>query len=303
MAEIAYELCTSRKYFFNMFKKWIKHHEVNKELASKYYYELEIILDFDTEEHFHITQTIPKLSMPGNFSNFDTRLIEYWGSIIPHMITTFQHYKWICIPMTIDFGQDTGIVHQTMLIINPALRFIVFYEPYGTYIKYGRDYSKCILEWAKKDAPLGFEVTTFHAKFNIAKGIQQQILEANNKKADEFKKEMDALLELLKDTPILDTILHDIATDTNPVRNTDYTVDTFVFMEYLWKKDTKLSKKALELYAKYNSKTCVSITFVEIDAMIKGEHVLHELYTQFNTENKNAILFRKLLDLSSAIGN
>ena len=351
-AKEAYLLCTCHNYSSTAFTKLIKKHEQNFTACAKYYFDLSIKMDFApaplkefrlkrvysnfldsnrVDEYTHaILEKINTLtSAEKNIinNNYRTLIDEDLSYAYMHLYTVINlirmyvsKYKYLFIPCTLDYGQDIGLVHQCAIIVDLKNGIFLFYEPYGTYIKYDRNYSftvKKYLEIYKECLPANFiadnciKFSSFHEYFFLKKGIQQVILETNNSSGKEYEKNKlilfsDEFKQNFKD--LYDRIEIKIKNDDNPVNKTDNTISVLTIMEQFenyncspYKEEKFLIswKQALELYHDYNSKTCVSISLVEMDVFFSNINIL-EYYKKYeNATRPNVILMEDLHKLLS----
>ncbi len=224
-------------------------------------------------------------------------------------------YKYIFLPFTLDYSQDVGLVHQCSLLIDLEDNLFIFYEPYGTYVKYEHNYAtpiKKYLEIYSECFAIPFGFTTFHERFVpeflSTYGIQSMILNSNNAKEEEYRKDLQQLLSDLKEQfpDLYRRIIKNLEKDNNPVNKTDKTISILSVLDrftgYSRTASNSLAfnalwKRALELYYLYNSKTCVSITLMEMNALFAKEN-LQELYTMYkDAAIPNKILMQKLSDI------
>jgi hypothetical protein len=195
-----------------------------------------------------------------------------------------KKYNYLLIPVLVDCGLDPYMVHQCAIIVSYKTNEFIFYEPYGTYLKYGARYDLPMMDFMQiYNQIFDAKFTTFHDKFEIqnvaehlnARGIQSIILTYNNLRVDEFKKERDEMLDLLSDPKYKSFVatLKNTLNAKSKLVETDYTcniidtIDDFKYNKKYFQDDEKFMEawdKNYYLYAKYNSKTCVSITLVEL---------------------------------------
>ena len=152
------------------------------------------------------------------------------------LMTTGVKKNKAFISITMNYGKKMN--HQCALVkIGDDL---LFYEPYGTYTKFGKDYFECL----KDIGSLWQNVKKYHEFLKIEKGIQTIILEKNNEHAIE-----KGLKFSIEGDPDLTTRLVYVGE----------------------------SKQDLDLYNRYSSKICVSITLVELSWFFKDKK-LNNLY-------------------------
>jgi hypothetical protein len=233
-------------------------------------------------------------------------------------------YHYLFIPFTLDYSQDIGLVHQCGLLVNLKEGIFLFYEPYGMYIKYEHDYAypiKKYLEIYKECLPSKFfdntlenlKFNTYHEHFlQKREGIQGIILAANNARALDFKQQqLNIFTDEFKQTfsDLYKDIMEDIEEDTNPVNKTDSTIDVLAILDNFENYNPKEEKrqdfekawiKSLELYERYNSKTCVSITLIEMNALFSDIDLV-EFYARYKTAEPNKVLMEDLATLLSSL--
>jgi len=187
----------------------------------------------------------------------------------------------IFIPVVVDFGIDKNIVHQCALLACPADREFIFYEPYGIYTKYGRDYTDTMRGYKP-----AWSFDTFHHKFGRPKGIQTYLLEFGAA-SPTYNADLRRVLDGLAAVPELAAAVRDeIADDADPVVATDRTYGTLHIAVAVYAAaavattagSTELVDSALELYGKYSAKICVPITLAEMAAF--AEDRLDEFYAE-----------------------
>jgi hypothetical protein len=219
-------------------------------------------------------------------------------------------FKYVFIPVTLDYGRGGNIVHQTALLIDLSGKFI-FYEPYGKYTKHNKSYKSAIQTLFSVFSNV-YTVHMYHDLYKLPHGIQHIILKNNNKLYNEFDTEYELLLQQLKkrypDTNFsYDKDEHD---HTYNIINLLSTIDKFGDTDETYK---KILDSVLMRYYEYNSKTCVSITLIEMNEFFEistnyspmnpiAEYSfisakLTEYYSQFNVYKPNVVLMPKLNEL------
>lgn len=206
--------------------------------------------------------------------------------------TKGNHTKYIFIPVIINYGRDSRLLHQTALIIDISqeqLKFI-YYEPYGMYEKYDKLYDTAVKKLFECfNGFMGDKIiyTTYHDMLGLKDlGIQKIIMDANNTRSDNFDLQLNKLLnELAIEFPNEDFTGNSYDMDAND--NSDKTVRV---LDTLFKLDrfniNNLSHEKKDIYFQYlntilkqyccfNSKTCVSITIVELNKFFKFSQEFH----------------------------
>jgi hypothetical protein len=189
----------------------------------------------------------------------------------------------VVLYLTIDYGIDTNLVHQCAIIIDRKAGLFIAYEPYGTYAKYGMDYASALADMASIYKVYGLKFVTFHQHLQRPIGLQQIILDANNARAAVFEQRVQALVGAAAANAPLQRAITNILVAKRPIYTTDKTARILDIMEVVAKAlsasvpnggteatspPTALYQMALALYAEFNSKTCVSITIIELDAYL-----------------------------------
>jgi hypothetical protein len=245
-------------------------------------------------------------------------------------------FKYIFIPVIIDYGRGGNIVHQTGLIIDFSGQFL-FYEPYGKYMKYGKSYSEAvcaffrIFDGCRLFGGQDVRASTYHDFLGLngdAGGIQHIILKRNNARADvfnaEYKKLVDEIKKEYPDNVIAPYNKNSLGNEGHDKDgNDDYTANIVTLLNNLDssfldsssdknKKETylRLLNKALEYYCCYNSKTCVTITLVEMYEFFKASELnnnitekIGALYDEFKVDKPNSVLMLKLNKLLDIFKN
>lgn len=238
---------------------------------------------------------------------------------IINLIKMYENkYNYLFIPCILDYSQDVGLVHQCALIVDLKNGLFLFLDPYGSYIKYEHDYAHPIKTFLNiyKDCLSARFITngadrirfnTFHEHlFSKREGIQSIILNSNNASST-FAAKKDSLLESLKESipDLFQKINRAIEDDKNPVNKTDNTIHVLTILDNFEKYSAseeervnfdKLWESALELYYLYNSKTCVSITLVEMNAFFSNVDLV-EFYNRYRVETPNKVLLGDIYKL------
>jgi len=187
-------------------------------------------------------------------------------------------FKYVFIPVIIDYGRGGGVVHQTALIICIKESKFIYYEPYGLYTKYEKSYKEAVgILMNCFDGFLNDPVNyiTYHDLLGHKQGIQAILIENNNKNVADYDANYNNIVETLlrefpkvKFVPDEDKNARDLTDKTLSVLDLLFNVDKFN-VENLSeeKKDVyyNILEKILGQYYCYNSKTCVSITIVEMN--------------------------------------
>lgn len=235
--------------------------------------------------------------------------------------------KYSFVPIIIDYGRVSNMVHQTALIVDHERQTFIFYEPYGAYEKYGKSYRNCMQRFFTifNDCGLfsikGIEKSViYHDLFNQTKGIQSIILEKNNLYADEFNASYQkTLVKLSANFPE-----YGLAARKSAIGDKDKNIkilDLMFHVERLGDIHMTNEKKALyntllyeilEQFYLYNAKTCVSITLIEMNEFFANnasksfndntqENIerINVLYAEFDIDRPNKVLMQKIHNMVS----
>ena len=202
-------------------------------------------------------------------------------------------FNYIFVPVVINYGRNANLMHQTALILNYE-GYDLYYEPYGKYEKFYKSYKKCMCELFTIFNNV--KCITYHDNIPVETGIQNIIMEKNNVQVYAFNIKFNNLINKLK--------------IKFPDKNFEFPEDmqdkTYKIVDVLYKLDRmntngelhstnqeyeELLNQTLQLYCMYNSKTCVSITLVELDRFFFGNPIP---YREFNVLEPNYVLMGKL---------
>jgi hypothetical protein len=279
--------CTSLQDI--IFTTLIKQYEQNYIVSAKYFYYIFLQLqkknnifklnnvEFNFLKNSNISYDV-KCKIIKNFnSSVNINSEDIWTNSFLALVLTYNNskYKYLFVSIIIDYCIDSGLYHQCAIIINFNDNIFLFYEPYGDYNKYEANYTSAIIEFLSKykfpdnfydNDKLRFD--TWHHYFGLEIGIQTILLNAHNDLKEEFNKEKENFLKEINsdDAKIIINKLN--KNKDKEYHKYDYTIDTLTIIEYFNNSDRpsiKDENKALELYYKYNSKTCVTITITELD--------------------------------------
>jgi hypothetical protein len=347
--KISYLLSVCDKLSDIFFTNMIKQYESKKIVATKHMFTLFITLfePLSSDKQFYIKNVY------GNFSNLndsDTKKLlslhnnKILNIEIPQIklqleaqsiiLNDFQlagiltvatlikyyktsGYKYIFIPLIIDYGRNSNLVHQAALIINFD-GLILFYEPYGKYMKYNKSYADSICQLFKIFDNCGLfdnniRCKTYHSYYGLETGIQTYLLKKNNNNIKNFCDEYDKIINDINhifpkfELGLLKSLYHNNK-DDDYIKNLLNILPKLV--KYIKNKLLKeqpsltdiqynLFNRILLLYGLYNSETCVSITLIEMSYFFKQTsnitYNLQKMYSDFeNHNNPNIILFKKL---------
>jgi hypothetical protein len=338
----------------------ISQYEKSKLVATRHYFELYITLSEPTETEFDIKKIKPYFMNSG--SEIIMEALQYYNdsiltssemkniyyNLLKHGIKldTYQiiamysiaslikiykkeNFKFIFIPVIINYGRTSSVVHQTSLIIDISSdpKFI-YYEPYGLYDKYGKSYKNAINTLMMGFQGFqGFDIinyTTYHDYIGHIKGIQGILLDKNNLNHDEFGHKFENIIKDIQvNFPEKDFLKYDynkLAVDTSDkavqivtlLSNFD-NFDITNLDEHRINNYHNILNKILNLYYLHNSKTCVSITIVEVNYFFKyyeryndinkTKSNLLNMYEKYNTPIPNVILMNEIYGLLDLLKN
>jgi hypothetical protein len=201
----------------------------------------------------------------------------------------FGQYRYFFIPMVIDYGFGSYVVHQGGIILDANKRLAIVYEPYGRYEKMGIDYSNAIGDVLSVCFP-DLTPTTFHKHLSLPDGLQSIILARNNAQAQQFNTEMDRLRQLLKQKGVK------VNERKDGTMSNDSTVVILDYMDRLrYAPDPEIRNAVIELYKKFTSKTCVTLTLIELYTFFTGD--VNILYKKIDVEEPNEQVFKLLKEI------
>lgn len=213
-------------------------------------------------------------------------------------------FQYIFIPVVIDYGRGGNVVHQTALIIDISDKThkFIYYEPYGLYTKFDKSYKEAVKTLLQ--CFVGFNIfqndilyTTYHDLINQPKGIQAIIMDKNNARSVQFDVEYNNVIkELEKEFPDEDfdpdkeqkpLAVLDTKDKTIKILDLLFNFDYFNINLYSAEKEKKyyeILNKLLTYYCCYNSKTCVSITIVEMNKFFTFSQESNHNITDINSK-------------------
>jgi hypothetical protein len=258
----------STKYFYEIYLHFKKENDIFKLKNSNFYF----LQNNDIADSIK-NKIIENLNKSVNISNSEN---NWHNSFLALVLLYYKSkYKYLFLPIIVDYSIDNGLYHQCALLVNFTDNIFLFYEPYGEYIKYEASYIPAVIEFLSEynfpdvfyeNDKLRFD--SWHHYFGLNTGIQTILLNTNNSKKEEFNKEKQEFINTL-DLETANKIKHKLEINKDkPINKYDYTMDTMYIISYFNNLDwsnIEDENNALELYYKYNSKTCVTITITELD--------------------------------------
>jgi hypothetical protein len=255
---------------------------------------------------------------------------------VASLLKMYQYqYKNVFIPVTLDYGRNHNLLHQCAIVVNNTDGILMFYEPYGKYMKYNKSYANCIKDFLHVFTPVldskfftGGELNyqTFHRHINTTIGIQQIIMNANNSHKDTFDQEYKDLVTEI-DSAFPAEKFSDFYSVLDPNDNTMVILDLLFNMDKTsvdsvldQEKYKALLNKTLQYYYQYNSKTCVTITIVELNEYFKlvqsnadtttgmqqyyskftgsmpNKELMSQIYALINLFNNNKLIEKMIVD-------
>jgi hypothetical protein len=364
-AKLAYLLSTCPKLNNGLMRAMLKQYGSSKTVATRHYFNLWVVLHEPDIGDFRVKNVKFKFAdsedpviinamQYNNWCNLTTgemtmihrNLLKTGIKLNVHQIVALYsiatlikkykeaNFKYLFIPVIIDYGRGGGVVHQTAILIDLHEGKFIFYEPYGLYAKYNKSYKYAIEElllcfdnfpvfkdtFEETHQYNKIKFTTYHDMLNVNKGIQGILLNKNNSKSDEFDIQYNKILNQLEEAfPHM---------DFNSLKKKNVGDDkTYNVLELLHNIDNlfiddlsddkkqvyyKLLNDTLTQYFRYNSKTCVSITITEMNEFFnlsqEGLYIkdiskkIKEIYTQYiNAETPNIILMDSIYKLADLL--
>jgi hypothetical protein len=332
----------------------------SKTVATRKYFEISVILHESDDNNFAVTDV--QCSFAGSSDNILLEMLQYFNDsvlteaemrliynglidknirldvykiISLYSIATLikiykiHGFKYIFIPVIIDYGRGGDIQHQTALIIDISTDQykMIFYEPYGMYTKYGHSYKNAIKDLLQCFTGfVGFDnivpYTTYHDMLDITKknggGLQNIILTANNNKSVLFNFNCGNIIkELIKefDIDLSYIVTESELSDDKTICILDilHAIDNINISNFTSEKKSiyyKILNDILTTYGVFNSKTCVTITIVELNKffmfsqesnnnipLIKSK--IRNMYDLYKTQNPNSVLMNEIYELAN----
>jgi hypothetical protein len=357
-AKLAFLLSTCHKLSNGMFTVMTRQYEKSKTVATRHYFILHINFREDIDPNnfyiqdtyvefansvdpillealqYHNSQVLTESEMKLMYENLTRNNIHLtaYQMVSMYSIATLiklyktRNFKYIFIPIIINYGRDKHLLHQTSLIIDISNQCkMIYYEPYGNYTKYGKSYKQAVNTLLKCfDGFMcfknGITYTTYHDMFNRPnQGIQQIMIEKNNANRhvfrEKFEKAIGKLKELFPNEKFRksDNAPEAVDTDDKTVDILDVLYNTNRFDLNNVQSDKKqqfmvVFNQLLTQYCCFNSKTCVSITIVEMDKFFKfSQETNHDteaikanmdvMYKKYDIEYPNEVLMTEIYRL------
>jgi hypothetical protein len=215
------------------------------------------------------------------------------AALAKNYLTEKKDIKYVMVPVIVDYGRDKRMVHQAAIIVmrDPSASglCVLFYEPYGAYEKYKKSYSDVVCRLLRAIAP----TQTFHDAIGAPDGIQSIILKQNNMRGETFAAAYTVIKARLADKGITFSVVAGDGQD----KTMCILRALFYAQHYLNPKipdDADLLHDILNMYCCYNSKTCVSITLVELNAFFAGRNLL-AMHDEYRVERPNIVLMNELM--------
>ncbi len=186
---------------------------------------------------------------------------------------------YVFLPVILNYGKDKNLSHQTAFLYDRKYNQLVFYEPYGTYEKYGINYGDVFNPISY--ILLGDEksVSTFHQVHRLGRGTQQSVIEQNKLTADQFKQELGVVKTMYE------KISDDPWRQPKPENKSfDLTIESMRILDDVEDAafdggDYEMLYKAYMLFYKYSAKTCVTLTFIDMYIFSRyGPRILRKFY-------------------------
>jgi hypothetical protein len=247
---------------------------------------------------------------------------------VASLLKLYQNqYKNIFIPVVLDYGRTHNLVHQCAIIVDTTNGILMFYEPYGKYKKYGKSYEKCIKDFLHIFTPVlesrffyhgELNYKTFHQHIGVSDGIQQIMLNMNNSHRGEFEQNYKQLIQEVN-AEFPNNQFEPTSSSPDPSDHTMIVLDLLCNMDRTSidkipsnkkEKYKELLNRAMEYYYQYNSKTCVSITIVELNEyfkLVQSETPvvagMKKYYSKFNKDEPNKELMTQIYSMINIFNN
>ncbi len=283
-AKLVYSLSMSKKAQDELFVRLIKKHEKTRTVCAKY------VFEFWIRVQLHVIETKGEFSLVETYGKFlHIRHSSHHAiATIKKLIETYSDsaYRYLFVPTIMDYN-DEYFVHQCALLYDFHNCQFVFYDPYGSYSRHGVSYINAVND-ALKPLSKTLSVQTYHQLLGKKTGLQTLALEYNTRDKSAFEKDLSVLLSSIPANIRREADAQIRKNRMSESYKLDFTIDAISVLDLLYKEkqledksldkseDKSLDKsldKAYELYHKYSSKSCVSITIVELDRFFAGRPI------------------------------
>jgi hypothetical protein len=319
----------------------VKHHERRGVACGKYFYEVRIVLK-KTEEggvprfdfrrayfNFLYDSDLENRTISGILENLNNSVDiksadhdDIYRNSFLALVRRYTNstYRYMYVSVIIDYGNFSGLVHQTAIVVDLQKGQFLFYEPYGEYTKYGASYKDAVRRFL-----LGYEFpakyyegtsrdtikySTWHDYFGLPTGIQTILMRAHNQQQRSYEQDKATFMNRLKEVSGRhhDALVARIDQQKDhPAHKDDFTFDTLEIAAYFSRDydesghSSDIELAAMDLYFKYNSKTCVTITITEMDYFFANladvpldgqQRALAAYYSEFATHDNQKLMER-----------
>lgn len=200
-------------------------------------------------------------------------------SVIPfitRLAADYDGYKYLMVPVTLNYGRKMN--HQACYVFDLRRKKCLMYEPYGTYEKFGESY---LGPFGHIPDQCGFRTTTWHREMGVP-GIQTILIEKNKERMAEFERDM------FERPPLTE--------EQTEMKKDDGTLETLYLVGHAEEGgDHQKIAEAYRLFGKYTSKSCVTLTI--IDMYLMGMGIVNQFYVGADHAKVRATLWRIIVDL------
>jgi hypothetical protein len=373
-AKLAYLLCTCHKFNDAFMTAMTKQFEKSKTVATRHYFTFhitlcepidgkyknnfaiknshfefagsdDIILSEALQLHNNEVLSYEMVQIYENLKKQNISLDIYQIVSVYTIAALIKYYrdagfKYIFIPIIINYGRNGNFAHQAALIIDFNGSFL-FYEPHGKYSKYGKSYSDAVCEFFHIFDDCGLfgetyipinQCMTYHEFLGVGAddgGIQNILLNRNNARELSFNTEYNQTIDEIKAEfptynlePYYKTVGNENEDHAFRILDLLFNIDKSNIDKKLSKTPydnekrktyERLLNKVLEHYCCYNSQTCVTITLIEMNEFFKyaeSSNIKDEisgkitsLYNEFKIPVPNPVLMKKLNNLLDVFNN
>jgi len=211
-------------------------------------------------------------------------LVALW--LFASLIKTHSHYPYVVMPIILNYGRDKKLSHQAVFMYDNTGKKMIFYEPYGTYEKYGVDYSQVFDKMNYILTGVNQKTHMFHRLYDLGIGSQMIIINQNNKNKSEFD---EALAEIKNIYDKTGAVAWDPPKKYN--KEFDHTIESIRILDEIEIVAEKygaidLLHMGYDLFHTYSAKICVALTVTELYIFSqKGSAGLKKFYAALSSSH------------------
>lgn len=203
--------------------------------------------------------------------------------LVSDMVKMYDATEYISLPVILNYGRNNKMLHHSIILI--GLGKIIYYEPYGTYSKFGIDYRPVIKKFVKGLKEIANCPSASFRFYHDLEEVRQfsnpglQTLTLRNK--------IDPELFKFVTSDVDKKAKNIIKTRYFTSQNSDPTIYTMAICDVYDEDadtDPEIKNKAFELFGLLSCKLCVTISLIELGYFVKDAYSdIMNLYLDPNT--------------------